>query len=134
MARAASSPRGLKLLLDEHYSPQIAARLRERGHDAISVKERADLIEVPDDDLLSLMARERRVIVTENWGDFRRAMLRATESGALHSGVLFTSRKRLPRSRNTIGLYVEVLDEFLRRHPHDDALQNTHRWLPETPL
>ena len=34
----------MKLLLDEMHAPAVAARLRDRGHDAVAVKERADLI------------------------------------------------------------------------------------------
>lgn len=47
----------------------------------------------------------------------------------LRHGVVFTSRRKLPRSRDTIGLYVRTLDEFLREHPADDALLNSSRWL-----
>ena len=50
-----------------------------------------------------------------------------------HYGVLFTSRKQLPRSKKTIGLYVRVLDDFLTRHPTEDALLDSYRWLPDQP-
>ena len=42
----------MKLLLDEMHAPRVAARLRERGHDAVAVKERAELIGMSDEDLL----------------------------------------------------------------------------------
>jgi hypothetical protein len=51
-----------------------------------------------------------------------------------HYGVLFTCRKQLPRGRHTIGLYVRVLDDFLTRHPAEDALRDAYRWLPDDPL
>jgi hypothetical protein len=51
-----------------------------------------------------------------------------------HYGLLLTSRKQLPRGRDTIGRYVSVLDDFLTRHPAEDALLNTYRWLPDHPL
>lgn len=51
-----------------------------------------------------------------------------------HYGVVFSSRRQLPRSRETIGLSVDVLDDFLARHPAVDALRDTPRWLPDRPL
>jgi hypothetical protein len=56
----------------------------------------------------------------------------AEEQGVVHHGVVLTSRRRMPRGKNTIGLFVRVLDDFLRRHPHEDALLNNYRWLPDT--
>jgi hypothetical protein len=124
----------LRLLLDELYAKQIAARLRERGQDVVSVTERPDLQGLLDRELFSLMPAERRGIVTENRGDFSRLVDEATASGTTHYGVVFTSRRQLPRSRDTIGLYVRVLDHFLRRHPADDAILGSYRWLPDRPL
>jgi hypothetical protein len=124
----------LRLLLDEHYSSLIAEQLRERGHDVIAVVERPDLAGRNDAELFSLMAAEGRAVVTENWGDFQRELENARAVGFTHYGVLFTSRGQLPRGRNTIGLYVRVLDDFLNRHQADDALLDSYRWLPDRPL
>jgi hypothetical protein len=124
----------VRLLLDEHYSKQIAQQLRDRGHDVVAVTERPDLAGLRDDQLLDAMAAEGRAIVTENWSDFHRLIRQATASGAAHHGVVFTSRRQLPRSRAAIGLHVGVLDDFLQRHPDDDALRNAHHWLPDRPL
>ena len=122
----------MKLLLDELYSKQIAQRLRERGHDVVSVKERRELEGLSDGDLFALMPAEQRAILTENWADYDRRMRRATDEGTTHYGIVFTSRRQLPRSRETIGLYVRVLDDFLRRHPAVDALMNTSDSLPDS--
>lgn len=124
----------MRLVLDELYSKQIAEQLRERGHDVVSVTERPDLQGLLDTDLFALMAAERRAILTENWADFGRAMEAASATGTTHYGVVFTSRQQLPRSRNTIGLFVRVLDDFLDRHHAEDALLNSYRWLPDRPL
>jgi len=131
VARGAGPPRHVRLLLDELYSKQIAERLRELGHDVIAVNEEPDLSELADDELFELMQGDRRAIVTENWSDFQRLIRQASDAGTEHHGVVFTSRRQLPRSRNTIGLYVRVLDDFLRRHPAEDALLNGHKWLPD---
>jgi hypothetical protein len=124
----------LRLLLDEHYSSLIAEQLRGGGHDVFAVAERPDLVGVDDAALLALMASERRAILTENSGDFQRELRIAATTGSTHYGVVFTSRKQLPRARVTIGLYVRVLDEFLRRHPADDALLDSYVWLPDRPV
>lgn len=120
----------MRLALDELYAPAIAEELRARGHDVVSGQERAEWRGLADSDLLPLVAGDRRALVTENWADFQRELDRAATTGIEHYGVLFTSRTRLPRSRNTIGLFVRALEDFLGRHPADDALLNSARWLP----
>jgi hypothetical protein len=124
----------VRLLLDEHYSKVIAEQLRGRAHDVVSATERPDLTGLEDFELFQLMPAERRAILTENWADFQREMRKAEAEGLIFYGVLFTSSKQMPRSKNTIGLYVGVLDDFLQRHPAEDALLNSYRWLPEQPL
>lgn len=124
----------MRLLLDELYSKQIAEQLQERGHDVVSVTERPDLQGLLDSDLFALMPAERRGIVTENWADFGRELERAAEAGMTHYGLVFTSRRQLPRSRQTIGLFVRVFEDFLRRHPAEDALLDSYRWLPDRDL
>lgn len=80
------------------------------------------------------MAAERRAIVTESWADFQREIQKATAAGTTHHGVVFTSRKQLPRSRQTVGLFIRVIDDFLVRHPTEDALLDSYCWLPDQPL
>jgi predicted nuclease of predicted toxin-antitoxin system len=121
----------VKLLLDELYAKRIAEQLRGRGHDAVSVKERPELEGLRDEELFSRMAEEQRAILTENWADYDRLLGQAVDTGTIHYGVVFTSRRHLPRSRDTIGLFVRELDDFLRRHPTVDALLNSSRWLPD---
>lgn len=123
----------MRLLLDELYAKAIAEQLRDRGHDVVSAKERPDLEGARDDELLRLAAAEERAIVTENWADYDRLIRQSADEGTTHHGVIFTSRRRLPRSRETIGLYVRVLDAFLDAHRAVDALREGTRWLPEQP-
>ena len=124
----------MRLLLDEHYVREIAEQLRELGHNAVAVSERPDLRGLVDEDIFRQAQAERRTILTENWADFGRLFEMAAADGTTHSGIVFTSRRELPRGRATIGLYVRVLDEFLHRHPADDALVDSSRWLPDQPL
>ena len=120
----------MRLLLDEHFSRQIAEQLRTRGHDAVSTGERPDLKGLADDELFAAAQVERRAIVTENWADFARLLDRAATDGISHYGVVFTSRRRHPRHRDTIGLITDALDACLSAHPAEDALRDATRWLP----
>jgi hypothetical protein len=120
----------LKLLLDEMYSEKIAEQLRARGHDVVCVTEREDLRSVEDEALLLHMVQERRVIVSDNWRDFGPILTKMGVEETPHYGVIFTSGRRLPRSKESIGLYVHVLEEFLIAHPLEDALLNISVWVP----
>lgn len=121
-------------MLDELYSQKIAVAVRAGGHEVVAVKERPDLEGLKDVELFQLMRHERRGIVTEDYADFQRLLNEAVATGTTHYGLVFTSRSQLPRGKQTIGLFVEVLDDFLSRHPAEDALLNSYRWLPDRPL
>jgi predicted nuclease of predicted toxin-antitoxin system len=119
----------VRLLLDEHFSPRIAAQLRLRGHDVVAARERADLRGTSDADLFALMPAEQRAIVTEDAADFlplaRAALVRGTE----HFGVVLTSSRQFPRTIRSIGRLVSALDAFLTARPTDDALRGQTWWL-----
>jgi predicted nuclease of predicted toxin-antitoxin system len=119
----------VRLLLDEHYSPEIARQLRGRGHDAVAVAERADLIGLADDELLRRMAREGRAILTNNVKDFVPLATRATLAGGTHFGLLLTSDRSLPRRLDAIGRFVQVLDGWLQRHGDEDSCRDQVQWL-----
>jgi hypothetical protein len=119
----------VKLLLDEHYSPEIARQLRTRGHDVVAVAERTDLVGLRDDQLLQLMAQEHRAIMTNNVKDFMPLASRAAQRAEDHYGLLFTSDKRIPRRSDAIGRVVDGLDAFLQRHQGEDSYHNQVQWL-----
>ena len=119
----------MKLLLDEHYSPKIAAELRKRGHDVVSAAERDDLRGLGDRELWNLASAESRALMTENVAVFMPLVREAAAEGRRHSGVVFTSPRSLPRGPRTIGLYVKRLGSFLRDRPTDDALADQVHWL-----
>jgi hypothetical protein len=119
----------VRLLLDEHYSPKIAAELRKRGHDVVSATERDDLRGLGDRELWSLASAEGRALMTENVADFMPLVREAAAGGSRHFGVVFTSPRSLPRSLGTIGGYVKRLDSFLREHSTLDALADKAHWL-----
>ena len=118
----------MKLVLDHHYSTTIAAKLRDRGFDVVSAIERG--WETEDDEaLLVLCDKEPRALVTNNVADFIVIARGWAIEGRRHSGLIFTSDASMPRSRQTIGHYVEVLEELLRANPRDDAFTDRVQWL-----
>ena len=119
----------MKLLLDEHDSPKIAAELRKRGHDVVSAAERDDLRGLGDRELWNVASAEGRALMTENVADFMPLARETAAEGGRHSGVVFTSPRSLPRGPSTIGLYVKLLGRFLRDRPADDALADQVHWL-----
>lgn len=119
----------MKLLLDEHFSPEIARQLRDRGHDVVAARERAELHGLADRELLAMATTQGRAVVTENVVDFielhRESIIRAER----HAGLVFASPKQFPRSRRAIGRLVRSLEKLLVAHPDPDALRDQAWWL-----
>lgn len=111
----------MKLLLDEHYSPEIARQLRARGHDVAAVTERPGLSGRADRVHFAAMASERRAIVTEDVGDFRPLLAQALRAGEPTFGLVCVSPRRFPRRAADLGHVVTALDALLRACPEDDA-------------
>jgi hypothetical protein len=126
---ADSSSVCVRLCLDEHYSADIANGLRALAHDACAVKERAELIALDDPDLLAILVPEGRALVTENVADFAPLTRDLLASGGHHFGLIYTSSRSMPRSRQTIGLFVQRLDEVMKDHPGDDDFRDVTHWL-----
>lgn len=121
----------MRLLLDEHYSPEIAEHLRRRGHDVVAVSERPELRGLADEVQFATSPEQRRAIVTENVGDFRPLLANAARAGTTNYGLVCVSARRFPRSKNTIGRMVEALHALLGAHPGDDAVRDRELWLRE---
>jgi hypothetical protein len=120
VARGAGRSLDLRLLLDEHFSPEIARQLRDRGHDVIAVGERADLRGRSDRVHFASLPDQRRAIVTRDLGDFRPLLAEALRAGSETYGLVCVSR-RFSLSREATGRLVRALDSLLRRHPELDA-------------
>ncbi|MDY7104440.1 MAG: DUF5615 family PIN-like protein [Actinomycetota bacterium] len=105
----------MRLLLDEMHAPAVAEALRRRGHDVIAVKERAELVGAPDDELLVAATAEHRAVVTENVKDFAALDRSAAARGTLHAGLVYTHPRRFRRGGpGHIDHLVAALDAFLR--------------------
>lgn len=103
------------LLLDEMHAPIVAAELRRRGHDVISVADDPELRGMSDDELFGWAGARRRRIVTENIKDFRPMLLHSVGADRDPTAVLFTSSRTFPRSRQNVGKLIDALDAWLRR-------------------
>lgn len=119
----------MRLLLDEHFSPEIARQLRRRRHDVIAAREHPELHSLTDADLLAHATDQRRAIVTENVVDFVELHRIAVTTGARHHGLIFTSSRTFPRSKRAMGRLVRALDALLDAHRADDALESQTSWL-----
>jgi predicted nuclease of predicted toxin-antitoxin system len=117
----------VRLLLDEMFSPAIAAELRQLGHDVTAVADRPDLRSKSDEEIFAWASTEKRRLLTENVKDFRPIMLRALPAGAPGCGLLFTSSRAFPRSRKNPGSLIRALDAWLTAGP--PAPPVTESWL-----
>jgi predicted nuclease of predicted toxin-antitoxin system len=119
----------VRLLLDEHFSPEIARQLRGRGHDVVAARERAEVRGLTDADLLALATDETRAVVTENVADFVELHRMSVITRRPHCGIVFTSPRGFPRTRRAIGRIVLALDTLLSASPSTDALADQTWWL-----
>ena len=119
----------MRLLLDEHFSPEIARQLRDRGHDAVAAREVLDAPGVSDRELLTLATSQRRAIVTENVADFVELHRLGIITSTSHFGIVFTSPRQFPRTRRGIGRMVRALDMLLALQPSLGAMRDQTRWL-----
>lgn len=118
----------MKLALDHHYSPRIAEGLRQRGHDAIAAVEVGWEAE-DDEPLLVLCADEERALLTNNVADFAVIGRCWQTEGRSHHGLIFSSDASLPRTRDHIGRYVDVIDALMHDNSGADAFIDRTHWL-----
>lgn len=121
----------MRLLFDEHYSPDIAKQLRKRGHDVVAALDTPELKNQEDPELLRWAIRQRRAVVSENANDFVELHKLYLTHREAHYGIVLTNAHRFPRSRAGIGRLVRALDNLLRQSPAEDALRADLRWLQE---
>jgi predicted nuclease of predicted toxin-antitoxin system len=125
---------GLRLLLDEHFSPEIARQLRGRGYDVVAVSERGELRGRPDRVRFASLPDQQRAIVTRNLGDFRPLLAEALRMGTPTYGIVCVSQ-RFPLTRKDIGRLVMALAALLDANPEPDAVikQGGEVWLEDPP-
>jgi uncharacterized protein with PIN domain len=96
----------VRFLIDAMLPPDIAARLRDLGHDAVTPAE-LGAYNLPDDSLILLATSDKRVIVTENAVDF--AHVRTCP-------VLFVRKRWWPRTA-LVERLAKALDVWAKANP-----------------
>ena len=126
----AAAPAGVseKVLLDEHYSEAIAARLRAAGHDVVAVVVDPELRAQSDLEVFRRAAASGRRIVTENIKDFRPLLQQAYADGDPMARLLLVPPDRFPRGagRRTSAIAAALNEWFGAFH---DAERPVEDWL-----
>ena len=102
------------LLLDEHYPPVLAQRLRQEGFDVIAVAEIPTLQGAPDDEVYQIAIDQGRRVITENIRDFRPLLTLALSRGTSFAPLLFTTAKKYSRRASALGALTTALRAWLR--------------------
>lgn len=119
----------LKLLLDEHYSYEIAIALRKKGYDVVAAQEKPKLMSMSDRELLTAATEAGRALVTENIADFVPITHELTAKSMDHCGIVLVSAKRYPRSKRAMGSFISALTDFLKSHGEGRYQKNVVSWL-----
>lgn len=106
----------LKLLLDEHVSPDVAAGLRRRHPSlvvyAMAEWEKGSLLGQDDSACLREAAGQKLTLVTYDRSTIPRLLKNWAEEGRTHGGVIFIDEKTV--SPADIGGLVRALSEIYR--------------------
>lgn len=104
------------LLLDEMFSPAIAAQLVARGVDCRAIADEPLLRALDDVDVLVAAARAGRVLVTNNVGDFEILRRSFETEGHPVPGLIYTSDMAFPRTRQFLSRLAGALEDAARYH------------------
>lgn len=109
----------IKLLLDVHISPEVAAALKRRFPD-LDVKSihETDWAALPDEVLLELLDQEGRVLVTRDVNTVPHHCKQRIVAGKTFAGVIYADSKKL-RQTDQRGL-IRRLVEVLEKHGNED--------------
>jgi predicted nuclease of predicted toxin-antitoxin system len=104
----------MRLLLDAHISPKVAAELVRRGHDVVTAAQ-AGVKDAEDRDVWLRAIEQSRAVVTHDRSDFPVLYAEFWESGVHHYGLVMITSASLPP--HDIGAQVRALDRLLRLDP-----------------
>lgn len=116
----------VRLLLDEHYAPHLAATLRAEGFDAEALLDVPGRAGLSDPEVFLLPAASGRRIVTENVRDFRPLLVAAGADRTASAPLLLVRGLRFPRAGGAPAL-VTALRAWLQQpgveqRPEEDWL------------
>ncbi len=108
----------MKLLLDEMWSPTIAAELRKRNLDVVAISEpewAGRYAGIADDQVFGRAQDDGRAVVTDNVADYERVRHEWESRGGSHCGVIYALNPPFNRHRGdaVIGQIVKALSQFL---------------------
>lgn len=86
----------MRLLLDEHFSDEVAKRLRSLGHDVIALTADRKQRGLADLEVFEMAQRQGRTVVTYDREDFERLIRSYIESKRSHHGLILVDSRRLP--------------------------------------
>lgn len=92
----ASTVHPVKLLLDEHFSDEVAKRLRRLGHDVIAVTADQEQRGIADLDVFEMAQQQGRAVVTQDREDFENLMRAYIRTNRSHHGLVLVDSRRLP--------------------------------------
>ena len=101
------------LLLDEMFTPVIARRWGERGHDVAAVVTDQALLRLSDDQILAAAASDGRALVIANIKDFAPLDAAYQATGRSHAGLVLVSTKTFPQDQSFIDAVVAALTTLL---------------------
>lgn len=110
----------IRLYLDEDVHKRVAAALRLRQFDVISIHE-YNLQGFSDEEHLRMATSQRRSIVSFNTPDYKKLHAQWLEAGQEHAGIIVSEQLLIGE---TIRRLVNLLNEVTR-----DEMTNQLRWL-----
>lgn len=79
----------MRFLLDAHVSgPKVGNRLQAAGHDIRALDQEPDLEGLDDEDVLALARDDKRILVTNDIGDFPGILREWAGAQRSHAGVI----------------------------------------------
>jgi len=102
-----------RLVLDEMFSPAIAAALRDLGHDVAAIAEQPALRAMTDEEVFARAAAQGQWLLTENVKDFQPILQQARQAVTPTAGLLFTSSRTFPRSRKNPEPLIDAIRTWL---------------------
>src|SRR5690606_28877794 len=105
----------MRLLLDAHLSPELAAALRRPGHDCVGIRDwhEGALLDAPDEAILEAAADDQRILVTGDYDSMDELLRIWAAHERQHAGVIFIRHD--DRRRTRIGSVMRRLDALLAR-------------------
>ena len=118
---------GLRFVADQHVNGPALRQLRERQVDIVHAAE-VGLADADDAALFKWAAREQRIIVTRNYGDYAPLAAAFARRGERCPGVLFLPTSIRP---SDVGAHVRaLLDWIASAKAHGgNPVENTFGWL-----